>query len=442
MEPNRAVTRFAESMFYLLYNGIGLPLMVAGAHGLGLVNSKFRRGIAGRYSNLRRVKQALRTVPENRPRFLLHAASLGEFEQAKAFLRELKTALPDAWIAVTFFSPSGFEHVQPGPLVDWTLYAPFDWPWSVARLFSYLKPAAFFVSRYDVWPNLIAQARHRDIPTYLLNASFPASRSAQLILSPLYRQFSTIFAISKEDATRFATLVPAERVVISGDTKFDQVWQRRQEAQEHPVLPTSLYRGRPVLVCGSIWPEDERHLIPAVQRLFQEVPGLLLILCPHEPTPRHVQALLTAFRDRLAIPFSQVSPGSRPDVLVIDRVGILPLLYATARVAYVGGGFGRQVHNVLEPAVYGIPVLFGPRHRRVPEARALIAADGAFEVNHSRELFQRLRRCLTDSAFCRQAGQHAGEVVRAHLGSSRRVLEVVLNRLQLQTAQGTASAQP
>ncbi|RMG68388.1 MAG: hypothetical protein D6715_02430 [Calditrichaeota bacterium] len=422
-----------EGLFLLVYNLFVLPVLLAGAHLLAVVDGKFRRGVRGRYTCLRRLKAALAELSESRPRFLLHAASMGEFEHVRPFLRRLKQAVPDCWVAVTFFSPSGFENVRPDREVDFTMYLPFDWPWTMRRLFALLRPRALFISRYDVWPNQIWLAYRSGVPAFLLNASLTPTRFHRALLRPflrpLYHRFATIFAASDVEAAAFADMVPGARLVVSGDTKFEQVWWRREQAQKQPILPAALHRQRPVLVCGSIWPEDAVHLLPALGRLWEEVPDLLVVLCPHEPEAEQVRRLLAAFPGREAVVFSRLDPASQPDVLVIDRVGILPLLYATARVAYVGGGFKQGVHNILEPAAYGIPVLFGPRHRNAPEAEWLKVAGAGFVVTGSADLHQSLRRLFNDPTFRDRAGRQAEQVVKAHLGATAKILCAVLDRL-------------
>ena len=235
------------AIYFLIYNLLVYPLAFAVFHIYALFNRKFRRGIAGRYRSFRRVKAFLRSLGPEKPEiFLLHCASMGEFEHARPLLRALKARRPESRTVVMFFSPSGYENVKSAPGVDLFIYAPFDWWWPVRRLFRALRPRALLIAKYDVWPNQLWMARSLKIPALLLNATLqktsgrlhPALRWFQ---RTLYRRLTRILTISETDRDNYLRLARAEAVIAVGDTKYDQVisWRtsRAASARAAPWRP-------------------------------------------------------------------------------------------------------------------------------------------------------------------------------------------------------------
>ena len=424
------------AIYFLIYNLLVYPLAFAVFHIYALFNRKFRRGIAGRYRSFRRVKAFLRSLGPEKPEiFLLHCASMGEFEHARPLLRALKARRPESRTVVMFFSPSGYENVKSAPGVDLFIYAPFDWWWPVRRLFRALRPRALLIAKYDVWPNQLWMARSLKIPALLLNATLqktsgrlhPALRWFQ---RTLYRGLTRILTISDTDRDNYLRLARAEAVIAVGDTKYDQVISRAEESRATLPLPSAVCQGKRIFVAGSTWPEDETHLLPALRQLHRSYGDLLTIICPHEPTPAHLAQLSDALLPLRGCRLSQLDHYRGEPVIVIDRIGILANLYALARAAYVGGSFKQNIHNVLEPAVYGIPVLFGPVNRNSHEAQLLKAAGGGLEVHSEAEIRTALEKIFSEEDYRRQTGEAARQLVEAHRGATARTVEEILKRLE------------
>ena len=424
------------AIYFLIYNLLVYPLAFAVFHIYALFNRKFRRGIAGRYRSFRRVKAFLRSLGPEKPEiFLLHCASMGEFEHARPLLRALKAQRPESRTVVMFFSPSGYENVKSAPGVDLFIYAPFDWWWPVRRLFRALRPRALLIAKYDVWPNQLWMARSLKIPALLLNATLqktsgrlhPALRWFQ---RTLYRGLTRILTISETDRDNYLRLARAEAVIAVGDTKYDQVISRAEESRTTLPLPSAVCQGKRIFVAGSTWPEDETHLLPALRQLHRSYGDLLTIICPHEPTPAHLAQLSDALLPLRGCRLSQLDHYRGEPVIVIDRIGILANLYALARAAYVGGSFKQNIHNVLEPAVYGIPVLFGPVNRNSHEAQLLKAAGGGLEVHSEAEIRTALEKIFSEEDYRRQTGEAARQLVEAHRGATARTVEEILKRLE------------
>ncbi|HSU14904.1 3-deoxy-D-manno-octulosonic acid transferase [Longimicrobium sp.] len=405
-----------------------LPLLARG-------EGKLARGIRGRGGVLERMEAWARAHRDPaRPLAWFHAPSVGEGHQARAVIQSFRARRPDAQVAYTFFSPSAEAFARTVP-ADFADYLPLDAAPDVRRALDALRPAVIAFSKYDVWPVLTREAAARGIRLVLLSATLPARAGrlrgpARALLAPAYARLHAVAAISADDAERFARLgVPSERRSVMGDARFDQVWQRARGVDpSSPLLaPFAGFDGI-TLVAGSTWPEDERHLLPAVAALGGEKRSVRLILVPHEPTDAHLASTERRL-DEIGLAHARLSALdaiSIPPVVIVDRVGVLGDLYALADVALVGGGFGKAgLHSVLEPAAFGAPVMFGPRHENAREAAELVAAGGAFEVATAADA-ERILGGLADVYEVRvRAGQRARAYVEAHPGAAERGAAIV-----------------
>lgn len=401
------------------------PLLPLAGRGAG----KLARGVRGRRGVVERLARWAREQRDpGRPLVWFHAPSVGEGLQARITLQALRARRPELQVLYTYFSPSAERFATTVP-ADVTDYLPLDLPAEMAALLDALRPAAVAFSKTDVWPNLTREAARRGVPLLLLSATLPPGSSrlsapARLLLGPAYRRLRHVAAISPADAERFGRLgVPPERRSVMGDARFDQVWARAQAADpDSPLLaPLRATDARPTLVAGSTWSPDEERLLSAVARLRDEGTPLRLVLVPHEPTPEHL-ARTEALLARLSLVHRRLShDGNGWEVLLVDRVGVLGDLYALADLAYVGGGWGTAgLHSVLEPAAFGAPVLFGPRHANAREAGELVARGGAFAPVEETRLLEPLRLWTTDAAARQAAGAIARDYVRAGLGAAAR----------------------
>ncbi|MFL5385499.1 MAG: 3-deoxy-D-manno-octulosonic acid transferase [Longimicrobiaceae bacterium] len=407
-----------------------LPLLARG-------EGKLARGIRGRRGVVERMEAWARAHRDPaRPLAWFHAPSVGEGHQARAVIEAFRALRPDAQVVYTFFSPSAEAFARTVP-ADFADYLPLDAPGEVRRALDALRPQVIAFSKYDVWPVLTREAKARGVRLLLLSATLPAAAGrlrapSRALLGPAYARLDAVAAIAAEDAERFGRLgVPPERRSVMGDARFDQVWARAKAVDRtSPLLaPFGGFEGT-TLVAGSTWPEDERHLLPAAASLRRSGGALRLILVPHEPTPAHLAAAEKRM-DALGLSHARLSSTDAPSagVVLVDRVGVLGELYALADVAYVGGGFGTAgLHSVLEPAAFGVPVLFGPRHANAREAAELVAAGGAFEV--SGETIERTLAGLTDIYEVRRgAGAKALTFVETRLGAAARGAELVAGML-------------
>jgi 3-deoxy-D-manno-octulosonic-acid transferase len=288
-------------------------------------------------------------------------------------------------------------------------------------------------SKLDVWPTLAREASRRGTRLGMVSATLAASSSrrsglAGSVLREAYTRLDRVGAVSIEDADRLIALgVPSNRVTVTGDTRYDQVWARAQRVDRASALLAPLVDGRPTVVAGSTWPADEAVLLPAWARIAARLPRARLIVAPHEPTPVHLAPLERwAAAAQLRTARLDAPAASEADVIVVDRVGVLGDLYAVADVAYVGGAFhAAGLHSVLEPAAFGAPVLFGPRHTGTRDARLLLDADGALVADDAASLERRLLRWLESPSERGAAGRAARDVVHGGLGAAERSYALV-----------------
>ncbi len=390
---------------------------------------------ASRRGALSRFAAFPRDLP--RPLLWMHAPSVGEGLQARPVLELARAKSPTTQLAYTYFSPSAraFAHSLD---VDFRDVLPFDVAADMRAALAALSPTALVFSKLDVWPTLAREASRRGTRLGIVSATLAASSSrrsgfAGAILREAYSRLDRVGAISAEDADRLVALgVPPRRVTVTGDTRYDQVWARAERVDRTSALLAPLRTDRPTIVAGSTWPSDAAVLLPAWARVAARAPAARLIIAPHEPTPAHTAPIESwAAAAGLRVARLGAAAASHADVVVVDRVGVLGDLYALADAAYVGGAFhAAGLHSVLEPAAFGAPVLFGPRHHGARDARLLIDADGALAVEDADSLRQALERWLDAPAERLAAGTAARAVVHHGLGAAERSYALVAELLR------------
>lgn len=412
----------------ILYNLIVVPLLFGLFHAGKFFNAKIRRGIAGRKNLFERL--AADTASFTHPhRIWFHASSLGEFEQAKPIIVAVKNKYPDVHIIATFFSPSGYENSKNYKLADAISYIPFDTHRNAHAFLRIVRPTAAVILRYDVWPNMIWALHDQHIPAFIVNATMKRDSPRLLPLSKhfhriLYDCFTHILTVSDNDLDAFQ-LFSAHRPVYDaiGDTRFDQVMSRSIAAAAKNILPHSVVDGKKILIIGQSWGDDESVVVPVILKLQEQEPSLLTFIVPHEPTIEHLDAVEQMLEDETTcIRFSAMNNYNGERIIIVDSIGILVALYHYAHVVYVGGSFKQGIHNVLEPAVFGVPVLFGPKHTNSQEAVELARRGGGFVVRNEKELYRSLRSLLHHDDERKRAGAVSASFVRDHCGATDRFL--------------------
>jgi len=365
----------------------------------------------------------------------MHAPSVGEGLQARPVLTLMRARRPDVQLAYTFFSPSA-EEFSRSLDVDFRDYLPFDSAGETAAALDALRPSALVFSKLDLWPELVRQAKRRGVRLGMISATLGPmsgrrSRAAAMVLGDAYQMLDAVGAVDEEDAARLVELgVRSDVIRVTGDTRFDQVWDRAHAVDRASRAPTQLASRRPTIVAGSTWPTDELPLLDGFLRARRVAPELRLIIAPHELSSDHLTTIESwARRNGLDLARLDAADG-RNDVVLVDRFGVLGDLYSLATVAFVGGGFhDAGLHSVLEPAAFGAPVFFGPKHERSRDALTLLAEGAARVVEDGASVEQILLEWIQDPALRADAGSRARTAVERRRGAAERSLALVLDLL-------------
>ena len=335
-------------------------------------------------------------------------------------------------IIVTFFSPSGFDNSRKYPFADIISYLPFDTKRNAQKFVSIIKPDLYIMMRYDIWPNLIWTLKNNNIPIFIVDATMKnnSKRLLPIIKSfhkSLYTDMSKILTVSKADADAFKLFeLKNDSLSIVGDTRFDRVYQKSLEAIDKKLIHPDVLENKKVFVAGSTWDQDEEVILRAFTKLVKYDKDVILIIAPHEPTVLNLEQIEHDFTGRLnTIRFSHLNNYSGEKVIIVDSIGILLSLYTYADVAFVGGSFKQNVHNVLEAAVYGIPVIFGPKISNSQEAKELLERGGGIMIRGKREAYRRLRSLFSDKELREARGKISLNYVQENIGATNKIIDEI-----------------
>jgi len=371
------------------------------------------------------VYQLLRQKIEKDSQYIwFHAASLGEFEQGRPLIERIRAQYPEYKILLTFFSPSGYEVRKNYRGADVVCYLPFDKPRNVKKFIDLANPCMAFFIKYEFWKNYIDELHRRHIPVYSVSSIFRRSQVFFKWYGVPYRKvlidFNHLF-VQNETSRRYLSKIGINNATVVGDTRFDRVLQIRDEAKDLQLIDK--FKGNSlVFVAGSSWEPDEELFI----EYFNNHPEMKMIIAPHVIDENH----LVYIRSKLRRPYVQYTRADeqnvlKADCLIIDCFGLLSSIYRYGEIAYIGGGFHAGIHNTLEAAVYGIPVIFGPRYEKFMEAVELIEHQGAFTIQNYEELNTLLDTMLTDKEKMQEWGDNARNYVTSNAGATEKILSMV-----------------
>ncbi len=424
-------------MFYiwwLFYNLLFMPILVLLAYLSAPMNRKVRRGLRGRRKSMARIREFSEQIKDSgRPLYWFHAASLGEYEQSRPVIEGLREVSPDAGIAVSFFSPSGFEQCA-HEAIDFKFYLPLDFPWTMRRALRLLQPHRVLFAAYDIWPNHIWACRAAGVATVLFAARVaPTSKKQWPVLRNFFRHvygaIRHIYTISDTDHARIVKMLGAASesdVRSMGNPRYDRVAARNSNGEA-----LKRKHDERIIILGSLHKGDHQVIAPVIIGLLKQDPHLKVVWAPHDPEPEVLDSIEAELSDR---EISWERYGRRfgrfrdKQVLIIDGVGYLAENYGRGILAYVGGGFGSGVHNVMEPAIAGIPVIFGPNYQRSEEAVELIKRNGGKSVGNQEEFQQIISGLLNDEAERERIGAIAIQVIETNLGAGARIVHAILEK--------------
>jgi len=421
-----------KKFWQIFYNILIVPVLYAAVRIAGIFNNKMRRGIKGRKRIFEELILNAAVLNKSNKLIWFHSSSLGEFEQAKPIIEELKKN-ERINILVTFFSPSGYENSKKYPFADLVSYLPFDTKGNADTFIKIVHPHLAVIMRYDIWPNHIWEMKKFNILSFLVDATMKGNSKRKLPFVKnfhkyLFKDISKILTVSPEDALGFKDFgCTDEQVIPIGDTRFDRVYQRSVTARSHNLLKDDLLKGKKILVAGSTWDMDEDVLLPAFATLAAYDKDVLLIIAPHEPTILNLERIEQEFAgDLKTIRFSFLNNYKDERVIIIDSIGILLTLYTYADVAFVGGGFKQNIHNILEAAVYGIPVMFGPKINNSQETVELQRLGGGVLVRNRKEAYKQLRTLFSNDELRKEKGKISYDYVQKNLGATERILKEII----------------
>lgn len=360
-----------------------------------------------------------------------HAASLGEFEQGRPLMEAIRRDYPEYKILLTFFSPSGYEVRKNYQGADIITYLPIDTISNARRFLRLVRPVMAFFVKYEFWYNYLHILRHREVPVYSVSSIF---RPGQIFFRPYGRQYGRVlrcftrFFVQNEESRRLLYSIGIKQVDVVGDTRFDRVLQVKQERKRLPLIEQFVGTSHRVFVAGSSWLPDEELFL----RYFSSHPEWKLIIAPHVIEEEHLAQIRQLLQGKKVVRYTQSDQVAvaDADVLLIDCFGLLSSVYHYGQVAYVGGGFGVGIHNVLEAAVWGMPVIFGPNNKHFQEAQGLIAAQGGFEVSDDAGFAQLMNRFAEDEDYLQKSAHCAADFVQNLTGATEKVLNTVRPELE------------
>ena len=396
------------------------------------IYSRFNEKVRKMWRGEREAFKILREKVDPNAKYVwFHAASLGEFEQGRPLMEQLRKDHPEYKILLTFFSPSGYEVRKNYEGADIITYLPLDTITNARRFLRTVRPVMAFFIKYEFWYNYLHILKHRGVPVYSVSSIF---RPEQVFFKWYGRQYGRVlncfthFFVQNEISKELLAKIGITATTVVGDTRFDRVLQIKEAAKQLPIVESFVKDAPQVFVAGSSWPPDEEIFI----KYFNEHKKWKLIIAPHVIGEDHLKQIEKLLEGRKVIRYTeaekmvngQLSMVNDYEVLIINCFGLLSSIYHYGNVAYVGGGFGVGIHNLLEAAVWDVPVFFGPNNQKFQEAQGL-KASGGFEISSYEDFAAQMDRFAADDAYLQEQGQKAGHFVKGQSGATQKVLSAV-----------------
>ena len=391
------------------------------------IASLFNKKVKKMWAGERQAVKVLKEKVDPEARYIwFHAASLGEFEQGRPLIEHLRETHPEYKILLTFFSPSGYEVRKNYEGADIICYLPLDTIRNARRFLRAVKPVMAFFIKYEFWYNYLHILQHRGVPTYSVSSIF---RPDQIFFQWYGRQYGRVlkcfthFFVQNMESKALLAKLGITDVDVVGDTRFDRVLQIKEASKQLPIVEQFTAHAQKVFVAGSSWLPDEEIFI----KYFDIHKDWKLIIAPHVISDEHLSQIFELLKGRRVVRYTEATEENVKDaeVLIIDCFGLLSSIYHYGTVSYVGGGFGVGIHNVLEAAVWDIPVVFGPNNKHFQEAQGLMLVQGGFEIKDYQSFRDLMMRFETDAFFLQNAGENAGAFVKSRAGATTKVMENV-----------------
>lgn len=367
-------------------------------------------------------------IDKNQEYIWFHVASLGEYEQGLPVMEEIKVKYPEYKLLLTFFSPSGFEIRKNNKIADITIYLPLDTKQNVKRFLDLIQPKMVFFIKYEFWPNYLYELKNRNIPTYLISGIFRKNQLFFKWYGGFYRkalQSFNHFFVQNDASAQLLKSINFNNATVNGDTRFDRVAQIVERAQPLDFI-TEFKNNTTTIVIGSSWIDDENVYLPYLNNN-----NVKFIIAPHNIKEEEITRLINKI-DKKTVRYNNYKTEDLKDadVFVIDTIGILTQIYAYADIAYVGGGFKTGLHNILEPATYGTPVVIGPNYSKFQEAKDLVALGSCLVVNNTEELSSTFNRLISDADYRNELGTKNKEFVLKNKNATKVIMDFIERNIQ------------
>ena len=395
---------------------VGLSLYKTGVYIWSFRDEKAKKWKEGREEQSKDLNSKLK---QNKGAYWFHCASLGEFEQAKPLIDEIKLISKENKVVLTFFSPSGYEVRKDYENSDFTCYLPLDSEKNAVQFVEKLSPKAVFFVKYELWYHYLCELKKRKIKSYLISAVFREDHRYFKWYGKLFKEMllslDFIFVQDKKSES-ILKKNGCSKVMFSGDTRFDRVNESALHKKKDIIIEEFVQDSK-LVIAGSSWQPEEEIL-----SRMREENKVKLIIAPHDVSEFHIEELRKQFP--LASLYTRWEDEKKESyVMIIDCVGVLSNIYQYGQIAFVGGGYTGALHNILEPATFGCAVVFGPKHDRFPEAQALLDAEGAREIVKNEDLRELVSKLYDGTGKIKQLGRNARIFVEQNLGATKRILK-------------------
>ena len=420
--------------WFILYNGVLYPILVGVVFLASIFSPKLREGLKGRLQTYEKLKFFFKEKHISDDIYWFHAASLGEFYQIKPIIEGMKKMKKDNVMFISFSSPSGMNYAL-SDAVDLKFYLPFDFPWTIQKVLTLVKPKKVIFSTYDIWPNFLWFCKTKNIHLNVMSAKIEdhSIKFRPVVMSfykNLYNLFDTIYTITEKDKYRFEKMIGSNsKSIVSslGNPRFDKIFN---DSKEFIDSKPSIEHREPIILIGSSHYEDDFNLIPALINLMIDFPKLRIIHAPHEPNHKQIKYIKDTYskfgHDPVILKDLDSIESSTKEIIIVGEVGFLSKLYWLSIITYIGGGFSSGIHNIMEPAVASNPVIFGPKYHKFSEADMILKLGGGFCVSDSNSIEMTFKKLLSDKPLLEKSGKASLNLVLNNIGSSERIINGIL----------------
>lgn len=430
-------------MLKLVYNLLIIPLLYASVTIISVFNKKLRKSIRVRSDISKHIDKNRINLNPYSITVLFHCSSMGEYKQILPIVKKLNDSRRGEYnIVLSLYSPSAYENIDKNnPMFNLITYTPFDFYFETKKFINTINPDIVLISKHDVWPNFLWELKKRSVPVYLINGLFADDTKmdkwyAEFFFRSIFSNLSGVITINEKHRQRFLKIFPyPEKIHVSGDTRYDAVLFESESSLGIDYFE-SLTENEHVFIAGSSWPTGERHIINCWVKIKKKFNDALLIVVPHEIGADHIYKLESMCQEKnlKSLSFSEMTGKEKLmeyDVIIIDKIGLLTKIYRYGKIAYVGGGFSKNgLHSVLEPAVYGLPVVFGPNLDKSPEAQEMNQLSCGMIFNDETELYNIIDSLWSDKKLYEKVSELSSGYIKDNSGATEKILKIIVQDTQ------------